>query len=139
MRLFTLTLTLTLAVLALSGCSLWSLAEGEETAVLSGAGRICGPDLEQLPCGVGVAQGAPYTFQLLTHCGIAYAYFGGRYWVADPPLSDGSGNPPADWDNPIARGTMTLEGEDAAVFRADSGQEARFRPASESFHPRGCA
>lgn len=135
MRLF----TLALAVLALSGCSLWSLAEDEETVALPGAGRICGPDLQQLPCGSGVVQGAPYTFQLLTHCGIEYAYFDGRYWAADPPLSDGSGNPPAGWNNPIARGTMALEGDDAAVFRADSGQEARFRPASESFRPPGCA
>jgi hypothetical protein len=131
--------TLALAVLALSGCTFRGLAGDEETAALPRADRVCGPDLQQLPCGSGVVQGAPYTFQLLTHCGIEYAYFDGRYWAADPTLSDGSGNPPAGLDNPVARGTMTLEGDDTAVFRADSGREARFRPAPESFRAPGCA
>ena len=52
----------------------------------------------------------------------------GRWWRANPPLSDGSGNPPKGWGNPITPGTMVLVREDLAVFRSQSGQVVEFVP-----------
>ena len=72
--------------------------------------------------------GVAYPFRLYTHCGILSARFGGRLWRAQPPLTDGSGNPPKGWDNPQQAGTMRLLSRDEAEFEAASGQRARFVP-----------
>jgi hypothetical protein len=117
-------LALALIVLV-AGCS-----RGEEAR--PGVDRICGPDVEGVPCGTGVEQGAAYRFELLVHCGIEWAYFDGRYWVAASRI-----DPPADW-NPIESGTMTLLGEEA-VFEGNPGGEARFAPAPVGYEPTPCA
>jgi hypothetical protein len=111
-------------IVLVAGCS-----RGEETR--PGVDRVCGPDVEGVPCGTGVEQGAAYRFDLLVHCGIEWAYFDGRYWVAAPRI-----DPPADW-NPIEHGTMTLRGEEA-VFEGDAA-EARFAPAPAGYEPPPCA
>jgi len=72
------------------------------------------------PTGVGVP------FQLYTHCGIRYADFDGRRFYADPPLDDGSGNPPRGWGNPFDNGTMTLVNKSTAVFTDPAGHRAVF-------------
>ncbi|MFN2470436.1 MAG: hypothetical protein ABR583_05500 [Gaiellaceae bacterium] len=105
------------------------------TDVLSG---YCGPQAERPPCGPGVEPGARYEFTLYTHCGIEYARFDGRWWLADPPLDDGSHNPPRGWGNPSQPGTMELVAPDRAKFRAEE-LSATFRPAPASYEPPGCA
>jgi hypothetical protein len=72
-------------------------------------------------------EAVPYT--LRTHCGILSAFFAGRLWIARPPLSDGSGNPPRGWGNPSAHGTMRFVSDREAEFRSDSGRVAHFVPA----------
>ncbi|MHC6219843.1 hypothetical protein [Arthrobacter sp. MMS24-S77] len=78
------------------------------------------------------ASSVPFT--LLTHCGIYEAKVQGSFFVADQPLDDGNGNPPAGWGNPFQQGNMTVEGQ-RAVFRDDSGHSVTFheRPGATSF------
>jgi hypothetical protein len=89
-----------------------------------------------LPSNDRAALGVPYSFDLYTHCGILWANFDGRYWAADPPLTDGNGNPPAGWGNPTDHGTMELVSPNEALYRSDSGMTARFSPGRD---PPGCA
>lgn len=74
-------------------------------------------------------------YSLYTHCGIREARVGTTYYVADHPLDDGNGNPPAGWGNPYQPGTMTVVGTGAAVFRDDLGHVVRFhaRPGATGF------
>ena len=73
-------------------------------------------------------------FALLTHCGIHEVRVEDTFYVADQPLDDGNGNPPAGWGNPFQEGTMTVDGG-KAVFRDDSGHTVTFRerPGATSF------
>ena len=73
-----------------------------------------------------------YRFNLLTHCGIEWAYFDGRYWVAKPKVDKPSG-----WEG-VESGTMLLERRGVAVFEATKGGTARFVPAAASYHPPDC-
>jgi hypothetical protein len=73
------------------------------------------------------AAGSPQPYQLYTHCGIAEARIGNRYFEAVHPLSDGQGNPPPGWGNPYQQGTMTLLSPAEAVFRDDAGHQVQFR------------
>jgi hypothetical protein len=75
---------------------------------------------------IGVGQPA----QLSTHCGIERFVFDGVVWLADPPLSDGEGNPPDGWGNPYAAGTFTITAHNRAVFRSGDN-EAHFRRAAD--------
>lgn len=102
--------------------------------------RLCSPRNAEPPCGPGALLGVAYEYELRTHCGIADAFFDGRWWLADPPLDDGSHNPPARWGNPTQRGSMRLLFErDRAEFRAEEDLVARFRLAPPSYQPDGCA
>jgi hypothetical protein len=67
--------------------------------------------------------GVAYPFRLFVHCGVLGTRFGGRDWDADPPLTDGSGNPPPGWDENTEEGTMTLVAANRAVFRSASGNK----------------
>lgn len=67
----------------------------------------------------GGATAAPHT--LYTHCGIYKTEFEGRTWYANPPLHDGSGNPPPGWGNPYAEGTFDQLTLSSAVFRSNNG------------------
>jgi hypothetical protein len=72
--------------------------------------------------------GRTLPFDLYTHCGIDEALIGTTYFEAQTPLSDGSGNPPAGWDNPSQHGTMTLTPSGTrAVFTDDAGHKVAFR------------
>ncbi len=74
-------------------------------------------------------------FELYTHCGIDEARVGSTYYEAVDPLSDGSGNPPEGWDNPVQQGWMTVVSDTRAVFTDDAGHEVEFRarPDATSF------
>ena len=76
----------------------------------------------------------PVPFLLNTHCGIREA-FANQFFLADPVLDDGSGNPPPGWGNPTQPGTMSLLADGRAVFRDESGHEVFFqpRPGADSF------
>jgi hypothetical protein len=76
-----------------------------------------------------VTVGVRYLYVLRTHCGILDAYFGGRLWRANPPLTDGSGNPTRGWENPESLGTMRLIRANLAEFRQGDTRVARFIPA----------
>jgi hypothetical protein len=66
------------------------------------------------------------SYALYTHCGVNEARIGGRYYVADHPVSDGQGNPPPGWGNPYQHGMMTISAPGAAVFRDRLGHVVRF-------------
>lgn len=85
-----------------------------------------GPTTSPVPVGVSVP------FQLYTHCGIRFADYKGVRFYADPPLDDGSGNPPRGWGNPFDDGMLTLTGPDTRVFTDRAGNHAVF-----STHPQG--
>jgi hypothetical protein len=91
---------------------------------------VCAPTIERTVCAGPVAIGVRYLYVLRTHCGIFDTYFAGRLWRANPPLSDGSGNPPRGWDNPEALGAIRLVSTTLAEFRTqDQTRIARFTPA----------
>lgn len=64
--------------------------------------------------------------QLYTHCGVWSIVVDGRLWLADPPLHDGSHNPPDGWDENTTNGTWSETAIDHAVFRSDLGKTAQF-------------
>ncbi len=128
---------LLLAAGATAGC--YGDDEPQATYV-DGPARLCYEDagFARPPCGPGARIDVYYAYGLRTHCGIEYAYFDDRHWVADPPLNDGSGNPPSGWDNPWQSGWMRLRSENEAEFTAD-GLKADFEPAPASYRVPGCA
>ncbi|WP_427134882.1 hypothetical protein [Pseudarthrobacter sp. S9] len=73
-------------------------------------------------------------FSLYTHCGIYETQVLHTFFVADQPLDDGHGNPPAGWANPYQPGTITVAGS-KAVFHDDTGHAVTFheRPGATSF------
>jgi hypothetical protein len=78
------------------------------------------------------AANASASYTLYTHCGIRFAKIGGRWFEADRPLSDGSGNPPPGWGNPSQPGTIRMLSASVAEFRDSLGHVVRFHLA----HPR---
>ena len=84
--------------------------------------------LEEPPQGPGAEVGKGYPYTLYVHCGVRDAHFDGRLWMADPMLSDGSGNPPLDWTPDDSRGIMELVRDDLAVFTSRSGRTVEFIP-----------
>lgn len=86
-----------------------------------------GPDRPP-PIGTGAELNVAYPYRIHTHCGVVAMYFDGRFWDAQPPLRDGSGNPPAGWDRNDQAGTVTLLSRDRAEFVAPAGLRAEFVP-----------
>lgn len=86
------------------------------------------------------AQGVAYPMSLYTHCGVRDLRFDARNWVADPPLDDGSGNPPPGWGNPAEPGAVMLVSEGEAVFVSEDGtKKVRFVPrAADAPAPQSC-
>jgi hypothetical protein len=121
-----------LLVLVSAGCSALPFS-GEENADDFRVPLVCGPEYRKLPCTGGVEQEVGYRFNLLTHCGIEWAYFGGRYWVPKPKVDT-----PSHWAN-IEAGTMLLDQPSVAIFEANEGGVARFVPAPRSYRPPPCA
>ena len=81
------------------------------------------------------AANASVSYTLYTHCGLRFAKIGGRWFEADRPLSDGSGNPPAGWGNPSQPGTIRMLSASVAEFRDSLGHVVRFH----LVHPRADA
>lgn len=119
-----------LIAIVAAGCS--ALADSDEDDTDFPVPLVCGPEHTQLPCSGGVEAGVSYRFNLLTHCGIEWAYFDGRYWVPKPKAQT-----PSHWAN-IEAGTMVLERAGVAVFEANEGGGARFVPARPSYRPPNC-
>jgi hypothetical protein len=67
---------------------------------------------------VGSATGRFGLYSLYTHCGIRYVDFGGTRFYANPPLGDGSGNPPAGWGNPSEGGFVVVTDPDHLTYFA---------------------
>lgn len=92
--------------------------------VLAGLVACTGPSLSpsasSSPSHPSVVVAKYVGFQLTTHCGIRSAVVGGAYYVADPMLSDGRGNPPPGWGNPFQKGVMTVRSDGSAEFVAGS-------------------
>jgi hypothetical protein len=85
----------------------------------------------------GTAEGQPETSDqtgtrhtVSTHCGVVSTTVDGVLWLAEPRLSDDSGNPPAGWDENETAGLFVPETDNTARFRADSGVEATFTRAA---------
>ena len=69
-------------------------------------------------------QSVPYS--LYTHCGILSLTANGHVYYTQPPLGDGSGNPPAGWGNPYDAGTITVLGAHRLEFHDSAGHKASF-------------
>lgn len=70
--------------------------------------------------------GAWVPYSLYTHCGIDEAKVAGRWYRASPPLSDGQGNPPPGWNNPMQDGQVRVVSPTEVEFRDDRGHHVRF-------------
>ncbi len=66
-------------------------------------------------------------YSLYTHCGVREARVGDQFFVADPVLDDGSGNPLPGWGRGSTVGTMTVYDDGTARFVTAGGLEATFR------------
>lgn len=64
--------------------------------------------------------------QLFTHCGVIWTQFLGKSWFASPPLSDGSGNPPAGFGNPVDHGTIQVVGPHQLRYVSSGGRTVTF-------------
>jgi hypothetical protein len=124
-------LSVVFLVLVLVGCSAWPFSGGDNEDDFR-VPLVCGPEHNKLPCTAGVEEGVGYRFNLLTHCGIEWAYLDGRYWVPMPMLDE-----PSHWAG-IEAGTIVLEQPGVAIFEADEGGGARFVPAPRSYRPPDC-
>jgi hypothetical protein len=78
--------------------------------------------------------------QVYTHCGVWSVVVDGQLWLADPPLHDGSHNPPNGWGENTTDGTWRQTAPDRAVFHATTGEAARFAraPAGRTDPNTGC-
>lgn len=79
-----------------------------------------------------VSLGVSYQFQLYTHCGLDWPQamdFDGSFWdpIGPGPASDGNGNPPVGFGNPIDRGTITLISPTLAQYRSSTGTMMQWR------------
>jgi hypothetical protein len=79
-----------------------------------------------------VSLGVSYQFQLYTHCGLDWPQamdFDGSFWdpVGPGPASDGNGNPPVGFGNPIDRGTSTLISPTLGQYRSSTGTMMQWR------------
>ena len=114
------TVLATLLAIAVAGCA-------------SSARAHAGPSHPGNPA--TAAANASVSYTLYTHCGIRFAKIGGRWFEADRPLSDGSGNPPPGWGNPSLPGSIRMLSASVAEFRDSLGHVVRFH----LVHPRAGA
>ena len=89
------------------------------------------------PRSAWVIQGVVYRFSLYTHCGLDNPValdLDGSFWdtIGPGPASDGSGNPPAGFDNPYDNGTIQLLSHDRAEYQSQSGTVLRFSRSSSA-------
>jgi hypothetical protein len=102
------------ALLAMAGC-------GEA----SGGGGTSGSGTSSTsPSAAGLGAAEPH--QLYTHCGVTWTQFQNQPWYASPPLSDGNGNPPPGFGNPVDHGTMRRISQHEAEYVSSAGRTVRF-------------
>lgn len=107
-----------LLVLSLAGGLLAVAACGEASdAPASGA---------PVPTASVLDPAAAQPHQLYTHCGVVWTQFQGVTWYADPPLSDGNGNPPPGFGNPTDNGTMRRVSTHQAQYVSSAGRTVTF-------------
>ena len=80
--------------------------------------------------------GVAYPYDLLTHCGVRYAYFEGRWWEADSPSSRDLAKGSNPYTGYVA-GTMTLTSDATARFDLPHTITATFHPLSGL--PKACS
>ena len=69
---------------------------------------------------------------LYTHCGIRWAMIRGTVWYAEHEMSDGNGNPPEGWGNPVQSGLLSFQSRTVATFTSSAGRVTFHRtPRSE--------
>ena len=93
-------------------------------AVMSGCAAPAAPT-NVAPTSPATTPVSSVPFALLTHCGIYEARVQETFFLADKPLNDGHGNPPAGWDKPYQSGSITVAGSQA-IFHDDSGHTVTF-------------
>jgi hypothetical protein len=92
------------------------------------------PPIASVPGEIGIRVAVP------SHCGVlSVTVDGQQLWLADPPLGDDSGNPPAGWDENETMGYFVETGP-RGEFHGDRGQRATFRraPAGANDPNAGC-
>jgi hypothetical protein len=74
--------------------------------------------------------GVSYQFRLYTHCGLDWPLamdFDGSFWDPMGVASDGYGNPPLGYGNPIDQGTITLISPTLTQYRSSTGTVMQWR------------
>ncbi len=107
-------------ILTIAGAALWLALSSCQLGGSSPPAQV-GP--------VSLRVGESATISLYTHCGILAVTINGMAFYADPPLSDGNGNPPSGWGNPTDIGTVTLTTATTADFTDSKGNRAHFTSA----------
>ncbi len=116
-----------LVALALLAAFAQGCAVGE--AEVAPRAEICSPTHEGEPC-ASARVGVAYRAAIWSHCGVEWSYFGGRFWVVDPPQPEGSNE---------LHGLMTLlERDERLIFDVDDGRRYAFEPAPDSYAPPPC-
>lgn len=78
-----------------------------------------------------------FTYELLTHCGIRWAKFSGKWWVT-PFLGNARTNSaPKGWDDSFQQGRVRLLSNDRAIFTSEGHDPLIFR-ATDKRPQRGC-
>ncbi|MBA2947521.1 hypothetical protein [Streptomyces himalayensis] len=123
------TAALFIAALLLTGCTL-AAADDDRSSALPA--REFGMDsLETGPR--HPKQGKWYPYDMLAHCGIKFATFGGRLWQLDQ-IHTNSRSRVAGEQEPAGNyvpGYMALQGPDAASFQAAGLPPTEFLPAKD--------
>jgi hypothetical protein len=74
--------------------------------------------------------GVSYQFRLYTHCGLDWPLamdFDGSFWDPIGVASDGYGNPPPGYGNPIDQGIITLISPTLTQYRSRTGSVMQWR------------
>lgn len=100
-------------------------------AALAGCSGPVGPYRDGEPLAVGDS----VAYELHTHCGIGEVRIGAAYFATPELLSDGNGNPPPGWGNPVQKGELTLVSADEARFADEAGHQITLviRPGATSY------
>jgi hypothetical protein len=95
--------------------------------------RATDPAPEAPKSAAETAEAVPYV--LYTQCGINEARFNDQYYKAVHPLSDGNGNPPSGWGNPLQKSVMRPMSATDVEFQDQAGHRVLFRvrPVATSF------
>lgn len=109
-----------------------ALAAGSRGASPTAAVAVPFSTHEPVPAGAGETR-----LDLYTHCGVTDAEVESVYWLAEPPL--GNGSPPEGWGYLTTSGRWKQTSETTAVFTADSGVTAGFVRAERPEALSGCA